>query len=97
MNELIRLADTIKRVLISLVGPSATRKSQFLQTWLKIGNFNSKFAKVYFFYQHSLPLYVVRQKEVENVNFVQVVNFDVTDSLKNNGTKYLVIFDDSIE
>ena len=35
------------------------------------------------------------QKETENLEFVQGVNFEFIDSLKNNGTKYLLIFDDS--
>ena len=33
------------------------------------------------------------QKEIENFEFVQRVNFEFTGSLKNNGTKYLLIFD----
>ena len=37
------------------------------------------------------------QKEIENLKFVQGVNFEFIDSLKNNGTKYLLIFDDSCE
>ena len=37
------------------------------------------------------------QKEIENLEFVQGVNFETIDSLKNNGTKYLLIFDDSCE
>ena len=37
------------------------------------------------------------QKEIENLEFVQGVNFEFLDSLKNNGTKYLLIFDDSCE
>ena len=55
------------------------------------------FDKIYFFYQHSQPLYEVMQKEIENLEFVQGVNFEFIDSLKNNGTKYLLIFDDSCE
>ena len=35
------------------------------------------------------------QKEIENLEFVRGVNFELIDSLKNNGTKYLLIFDDS--
>ena len=35
------------------------------------------------------------QKEIENLVFVQGVNFEFNNSLKNNGTKYLLIFDDS--
>ena len=37
------------------------------------------------------------QKEVENLEFVQGVNFEFIDSLKNNGSKNLLIFDDSCE
>ena len=37
------------------------------------------------------------QKEIENLEFVRGVNFDFNDSLKNNGTKYLLVFDDSCE
>ena len=94
MNKLI---STKNRVFISLVGPSETGKSQLIYNWLKIGTFQPKFDKIYFFYQHSQPLYDVMQKEIENLEFVQGVNFDFIDSLKNNGTKYLLIFDDSCE
>ena len=37
------------------------------------------------------------QKEIESLEFVQGVNFEFSDSLKNNGTKHLLIFDDSCE
>ena len=37
------------------------------------------------------------QKEIENLEFVRGVNFEFTDSLKNNCTKYLLFFDDSCE
>ena len=50
-----------------------------------------------FFHQHSQPLYNVVQKEIKNLEFVQRVNFEFIDSLKNNGTKYLLIFADSRE
>ena len=94
MNELISPKN---RVFISLVGPSETGKLQPIYNWLKIGTFQPKFDKIYFFYQHSQPLYNVMQKEIENLEFVQGVNFEFNDSLKNNGTKYLLIFDDSSE
>ena len=94
MNKLI---FTKNRVFISLVGPSETGKSQLLYNWLKIGTFQPKFDKIYFFYQHSQPFYDFMQKEIENFVFVRGVNFEFIDSLKNNGTKYLLIFDDSCE
>ena len=37
------------------------------------------------------------QKEIEYLEFVRGVNFEFIDSLKNNGTKYLLIFDNSCE
>ena len=37
------------------------------------------------------------QKEIKNHEFVQGVNFEFTDSLKNNGTKNLLIFDNFCE
>ena len=37
------------------------------------------------------------QKEIANLEFVQGVNFEFMDSLKNNGTKCLLIFDASCE
>ena len=94
MNKLI---STKNRVFISLVGPSETVKSQLIYNWLKVGTFQPKFDKIYFFYQHSQPLYDVMQKEIENLEFVRGVNFEFIDSLKNNGTKYLVIFDASCD
>ena len=80
-----------------MVGPSEIGKSQLIYNWLKIGILQRKFGKIYFFYQHSQPLYDVMQKEIENLEFVQGVNFEFIDALKNNGTKYLLIFDNSCE
>ena len=94
MNKLI---STENRVFISLVGPSETGKSQLINNWLKIGTFQPKFDKIYFFYQHFQPLYDVMQKEIENLEFVRGGNFEINDSLKNNGTKYMLIFDNSCE
>ena len=37
------------------------------------------------------------QKEIDNLEIVRGVNFEIIDSLKNNGTKYLLVSDDSCE
>ena len=92
-----KLNSTKNRVFISLVVPSETGKLQPIYNWLKIGKFQQKFDKIYFVYQHSQSLYDVMQKEIESLEFVQGVNFEFIDSLKNNGTKYLLIFDNSGE
>ena len=36
-------------------------------------------------------------KKIENLKFVLGVNFEFIDSLKNNGPRYLLVFDDSCE
>ena len=59
-----------------MVGPSKTGKSQLIYNWLKIGTFQTKFDKIYFFYQHSQPVHDVMQEEIENLEFVQGVNFE---------------------
>ena len=92
-----KLSSTKNRVFITLVCPSETEKSQLIYNWLKIGIFQPKFDKIYFLYQHSQPLCDVMQKEIENVEYVQGVNFELIVPLKNEGTKYLLIFDDSCE
>ena len=37
------------------------------------------------------------KKEIEDLEFIQCVHFEFIDSLKNNGTKYLLVFDVSCE
>ena len=84
------------RVFTSLVGRSETGKSQLLYSWLKIGTFQPKFDKIYFFI-NILNLFTMLCKKRSNILFVRGVNFEFIDSLKNNGTKYLLIFEDSCE
>ena len=91
MNNLF---STKNRVFISLVEPSDSGKTYLIHDRLKVGPFQPKFDKRYFFYQHPQPLYDVMQKEIDNLEFVQGVHFEFINSLKNNGTQYLLIFDD---
>ena len=80
-----------------MVGPSKTGKSQLVFNWLKTETFQPTFDKIYFFYQHSQPLYDVMQKKNENLEFVQRLNFEFRNSLKNKGSKYFLKFDNSCE
>ena len=96
-KNIIELISTKNRVFIPLVGPSESEKSKLIYSWLKNGALQPKFDKIYFSYQRSQPLYDVMQKAIESLEFAQGVNFEFIDSLKNNGTKYLLIFDDSCE
>ena len=92
MNKLIA---TKNRIFISLVGPRDSDKTYLIHEWLKVGIFQPKFNKICFFFQHPQPLYDVMQKEIDNLELVQDVHFEFINSLNNNGTKYLLIFDDS--
>ena len=62
--------------------------------WLKIVHFNQSLAKN-FFNQHYQPLYGQIQRK--NLKFNQGVDFELIENLPNNGTKYLLKFDDSCE
>ena len=92
MNKII---STKERVFFSLVGPSGSGKSHLIFEWLKIGAFQPKFDKIFYFYQHYQPLYGQMQRK--NLKFIQGVDFELIENLPNNGTKYLLIFDDSCE
>ena len=80
---------------LSLVGPSDSGNTYLIQQCSKFGTFQTKFEKIYFFHQHLQPLYDVMRKEIDNLEFVQGVHFAFINSLKKNGTKYLLFFDDS--
>ena len=53
-------------------------------------NLSTRICQSLHFYQHSQTLYDAVQKEIDNLEFVQGVNFEFIDSLENNGTKYLL-------
>ena len=90
-----KLISTKNRFFISLVGSSDSGKTYLIHEWLKVGTFQPKFDKTYFLHQHPQPLYDVMQREIDNLEFVQGVHFEIINSLKNNCTKYLLFFDDS--
>ena len=50
-----------------------------------------------FFFINTLTHFMMLCKKTENLEFVQGVSFEFIDSVKNNGTKYLLIFDDSCQ
>ena len=85
------LNSTKNRVFLSLVVPSETGKSQLNCIWIKIGMFQPKF----FFINAHKDLKML-SKKIDNLEFVQGLIFEfLEDSLENNGTKYLIVFDNS--
>ena len=79
MNKLIY---TKNRFFISLVGFCGMGESQPIHKWLKVETFSPKFAKIYFYYQASRPIYDVMQKDLENLEFIRGVIFQYIDSVK---------------
>ena len=92
MNKII---STKERVFISLVRPNGSGKSHLIFEWLKIGTIQPKFDKIFYFYHYYQPLYGQMQRK--NLKFIQGVDFELIEILPKNGTKYLLIFDDSCE
>ena len=83
------------RFFRSLVAPSDIGKTCLIHEWLKVGTLQPKFDKNYFFYQNLQRVFDVMQKQVDNLDFVQGVNFDFINFSRNKGPKYYLIFHDS--
>lgn len=94
MNKLI---STRERVFMSLVGPSGSGKTQLIYDMLKNGTFQPNFDKIIYFYQHYQSIYSLITDCVPNVEFIQCVDFELIGGLPNDGSHYLLIFDDSCE
>ena len=80
---------------MSLVAPSETGKSQPAYSWLKIGNLLNKIWQNLHFLSTLATILRYFAKKNVNIDFFQGVNFVFVDSLINNGTRYLLNFDDS--
>ena len=86
-----------KSSLYSIGWPLRTWKIAPFLKLAKNWNISTRVWQSLLFYQHSQPPYEIIQKEIENLEFVRGINFEFIDSLKNNGTKYLLNFDESCE
>ena len=88
MNTLI----STKKVPHHIIGLSVTTylgESHNLFTIdLKMDPFNKKTTEV-MFYQHPETIYDIMQIYIGRLEFVQGVTFEVLESFKNNGIKYL--------
>ena len=94
MNKVISTKD---RVFMSLVGPSGCGKSYLIFQMLKNGTFYPMYDKVLYFYQYYQDVYSEMLKEIDNIEFIQNVDFDLIENLPSDGTNYMLIFDDSCE
>ena len=81
MNKLI----STKKLRLLIVGRSLPLRDGKVTTFLHLVKnwiLSTKIWKNLLFYQHSQTLYDVKQNEIENLEFVQGVNFEFIDSAK---------------
>ena len=90
-----KLISTKERVFVSPVGPSGSEKLHLIFEWLKISTFQPKFDKIFLFLSTLSTSYGQMQRK--NLKFIQGVDFELIENFPNNGTKYLLTFDDSYE
>ena len=64
---------------------------------LKKRTFVPAFDKNFYFYQYFQKLYAERQKEVRNIEVIGSLDFDFIENLPNDGTNYLLNFDNSCD
>jgi len=87
--------DTNQRVFMSLVGPSGCGKTYMIFEMLRKNVFKPVFDKIIYFYQHDQSIF--RDNDLQNLEYIQGVNFEMINNLPADGTNYLLIFDDSCE
>ena len=80
-----------------LVGPSGSGKTVFIIDMLQMKTFQPRFDRIVYFYKHFQAIYDTMMQSIAGIEFFQGVDFELTEKLPADGTKYLVIFDDSIE
>ena len=83
-------------VFRSLVGPSERGSRNFFTIVPMLKYFKQNLTKFIFLFI-TRSHFTMSCKKLDDPKFVQGVNFKILDSLKNNGTRYLLIFDKSSE
>ena len=94
MNKII---STNERILMYLVGPSGSVKTVFISDMLQMKTFQPSFDRILYFYKLFQPIYNTVIQSFADIEFIHGVDFDLIDNLPADGTKYLLIFDDSLD
>ena len=90
--------DVNKQSRLYIIGRSL--RDGKVTTYLQLAqncNFHLKLDKNSFFHQHAEPPNDVMQRDIDILELLQSVNFEIIESLKNNSTKYLLIIDKCCE
>ena len=94
MNKII---STKERILMYLFGPSGSGKTVFINDMLQKKTFQPTFDRILYFYKHFQTIYDTMMQSIAGIEFIQGVDFELIDNLPADGTKYLLIFDDSLD
>ena len=82
---------------MSVVGPSGCRKSYLIFDMLRSRTFSPEFDKVLYFFKHNQPLFEQMTREFPKLEFIGSLDFALIDNLPENGSNYLLVFDDSCQ
>ena len=97
-TEMNKVIPTDNHVFMSLDGPSGSGKTTLLYKLLTLPVFQPRYQSVIFFYQHYQEAYEKLKRDVEEIEFVQGLDFDlINQSFTHDGKKRLLIFDDFSE
>ena len=80
-----------------MVEPAASGKTHLISKMLKKGTFVPAFDKIFYFYQYFQKLYAEMQQEIRIIEFISSLDVDFTENFLNDGTNYLLFFDDSCD
>ena len=80
-----------------LVDPSGSGKTVFINDMLRMKTFQQSFDQISYFYKHFQPIYDTMIQSIADIEFIQGVDFDLIDNLPADSTKYLPIFDNSLD
>ena len=94
MNKII---STKERILMYLVCPSGSGKTVFINDMLQMKTFQSSFNRILYFYEHFQTIYDTMMQSIADIEFFQGVDLELIENLPADGTKYLLIFDDSLD
>ena len=94
MNKII---STKERILMYLVGPSGSGKTVSINDMLQMKIFQPSFDRILYFYKHFQTIYDTMMQSIAGIEFIQGVDLEFIENLPADGTKYLLIFDDTLD
>ena len=89
--------STKERILIYLVGLYRSGKTAFIKDMLQIKTFQPSFDRLLHFFRHFQTIYDTMIQSIADKEFIRGVDFELIENLPNNGAKFWLKFDDSLD